>query len=129
MPVHLCNKCCQPCPPPPPPPCPPPPCVASGCVVRDSSSNSRVIAQFNINGQTNIFTCNLSNSVQFFSCTHATLTYRSGDDLTGTRIFQGSVGTNEVTLTLGNGVVIHGVLDNSIGMNASENGSGVWEQT
>ncbi|EMD36172.1 hypothetical protein CERSUDRAFT_95522 [Gelatoporia subvermispora B] len=100
-----------------------------GTVVREIDANSRVIGTWEIDGRTNTFTFNLSNSMPMFKSGAATLTYDTTDDLTGTCTFQGLIGRNQIKVTLDDAVTVSGSLDTAIRVNASVNGTGIWQQS
>ncbi|EMD36173.1 hypothetical protein CERSUDRAFT_95523 [Gelatoporia subvermispora B] len=105
------------------------PCSKTGTIVRDKNSNSRAIGTWEIDGRTYTFTFNLSNSVPKFTASSATLTYCDTDDLTGTRSFRGLIGRKQTNFKLDDNVTISGDLDLPISVNASVNGTGVWQSS
>ncbi|KAK3830123.1 MAG: hypothetical protein JOS17DRAFT_685460 [Linnemannia elongata] len=58
-----------------------------------------------------------------------TLTYVTSDDLTSTRDFKGVFDKATVTITLANGVVITGVVDNPVPVPNNVTGTGRWGVT
>jgi len=93
-----------------------------------SSSGGRFVATFTVEGLSYNFVGASSSGAPPFTCNEATLTYTAMKQLSATRIFDGKLGPNTVSITLANGPVISGTLDMPINPGSSLSGSGVWSQ-
>lgn len=91
-----------------------------------SSTSTRFVADFVIDGHAYTFAGNLSISVQPFSATNATLEYASVDQLSGTCQYEGQIGKSGIKLTFANGPTIAGGLDMPINPANTVTGSGYW---
>ena len=93
-----------------------------------SSSGSRFVATFTVEGLSYNFVGASSSGGPPFTCNEATLTYTAMKQLSATRLFDGRLGPTGVTITLANGPIITGTLDMPINPGSSLSGSGVWSQ-
>ncbi|KAF8165941.1 hypothetical protein B0H34DRAFT_256334 [Crassisporium funariophilum] len=93
-----------------------------------ATSSKRMRCAFKINEVTYTFTGDLAWGVENCSCTKATLTYTSLDQLSATMRFEAHLGGNSLELNLDNGPFILGVLSHPIYPFTNTVGSGDWRQ-
>ncbi|OCH85046.1 hypothetical protein OBBRIDRAFT_343640 [Obba rivulosa] len=88
---------------------------------------NKFIGSFTVNGVKRNVSGNLSDSIQSWQCSQATLDYESVGHNTSTRDFSGTIGTDEISLTFTNGPTIKGTLDQKLTLATSVMGSATWE--
>ena len=92
---------------------------------------NRLQATFVVDGVTRTFDSSLSPAVPPFSVPNpaARINYQNQQDLTGQDTLTGTIGPNSLTLTLGRGPTINGVLQSPIPSQVPVTGSGTWQFT
>ncbi|EMD36216.1 hypothetical protein CERSUDRAFT_74244 [Gelatoporia subvermispora B] len=98
---------------------------ATGSIKAEGAN--KFIGSFTVSGVKVNITGNLSDSIQTWSCSDATLDYGSTGHLTSTRDFHGVIGTTTISLQFTNGPSITGNLDSSLTLATTVVGSGTWE--
>jgi hypothetical protein len=93
-----------------------------------STAGGRFAATFVIDEIMFNFSGSFTSSVPAFTCNTATLEYPALKNLNATRPFEGRVGPTKVSLNLGNGPIIAGVLDMPLSPGSTVSGTGVWLQ-
>ncbi|KAF9535055.1 hypothetical protein CPB83DRAFT_879284 [Crepidotus variabilis] len=95
--------------------------------IKTTSTGSKFIAVFAIDGVSYTFTGPLGGSSQPWTCNNASATCRNlRKDLTSSRTFEGHVGPEKVRFQLENGIKITGTLDMPIHPPNSVSGTGSW---
>jgi|SRR5258708_1704706 hypothetical protein len=100
--------------------------TAKGFIHSVPGSPNRFAAAFMVNKLHYGFFGNMGSGVPEFACNNAKLTYDDPGDLTTTRFFWGTVGTDDISITLENGPTITGRLNMPVDPSSSLAGTGVW---
>ncbi|TRX89636.1 hypothetical protein FHL15_009545 [Xylaria flabelliformis] len=101
--------------------------TASG-FIRGVAGGNKFTSTFVIEDIQYHFSGGFDPSVPPFTCDQATLLYTDLGQLTTTRDFEGKIGTDTVSFTIGNGPTITGRLDMPINPASRVSGSGTWAQ-
>ncbi|KAF8165920.1 hypothetical protein B0H34DRAFT_690970 [Crassisporium funariophilum] len=91
-----------------------------------STAEGRFTCTFLIDDLMQTFSGSFTARVQEFTSNTTSINYTSPDQLKSTQSFHGFVGPNNIELSLVDGAVIDGVLDETLSPRHTVSGSGVW---
>lgn len=96
---------------------------ATGNIIR---AEDTLVARFPIDGVVYTFFAPYDDALPDPSCSQAILTYSSVEELTGTRLFRGTIGVESLSLVLENNVTINGRINTPANPPATITSEGTW---
>ncbi|KAI3536399.1 hypothetical protein CTAM01_02606 [Colletotrichum tamarilloi] len=96
--------------------------------IKGVAGGSKFTSTFLIDDVQYHFSGTISPAVPDFTSNEATLEYESLGSLTSNRDFDGTVGTQSITLEVANGTKLTGQFDRPISPASSVSGTGTWSQ-